>query len=61
VDYVFINKPVIKFMCSATIIASNSCYIDNWTNILELIQHAVSMGIVFAVIIGIIFFMIKKA
>lgn len=48
-------------MCSDYIETANSCYIDNWENIIDFLIVSFSLGLIFAILIGIVFLMIKKS
>ena len=48
-------------MCSTEITELGSCYIDNWHNIFSVIGVTVSLGITSAVLVGVIYLIIKKA
>ena len=48
-------------MCSDYIENANSCYIDNWENIIDFLIVSFSMGLALAVLIGLVFLFIKRS
>jgi hypothetical protein len=47
-------------MCSAEILISNSCYLDNWVNITHSLSAGLVMGAFLGVTVGIILLFLKK-
>lgn len=47
-------------MCSAAILASNSCFLDNWVNITHSLSTSLVMGAFLGATVGIIILFFKK-
>lgn len=47
-------------MCSTLILASNSCYVDNFGNIFNVLSKGLIMGIILGTTVGILLLFVKK-
>ena len=47
-------------MCSAAILAANSCYVDNWAPIVKALSSSMVMGLFVGITVGVILLFLKK-